>query len=200
MKVKIVVFLKAPRPGFVKTRLASSLDNVEACRAYTRLAHYFLDTLSPYPDVELRFAPDDAQQEILPFMKSPQWTMKTQGDGDLGQRMSRAMQESLPDADGVLIFGTDCPYIETDDVDTAIEALKSSDVVLGPAADGGYWMIGLRHHEPSLFKDIAWSTNQVLDQSRKRIQSLGLLCRELRELEDVDDIASWQMAEDFWEK
>lgn len=198
MKVKIVVFLKAPRPGFVKTRLASSLGDAGACQAYIKLAHFFLNKLSSYPDVELCFAPDDASLEIKPFIKSSSWILKPQGQGDLGQRMSRAMQASLPDADGVLIFGTDCPYIETDDVDTAIEALKSSDVVLGPATDGGYWMIGLRHHEPDLFKNIAWSTDQVLDQTRNRIQSLGLHCRELRELEDVDDFSSWQKAEEFW--
>lgn len=195
MKVKIVVFLKAPRPGWVKTRLAASLGDGEACKAYTKMAHCFLDKISKYTDVELRFAPDDAQQEILPFMKSPQWTMKPQGEGDLGQRMTRAMEEALGETEVVLIFGTDCPYIETDDVDNAMEALKSSDVVLGPAADGGYWMIGLKNHEPDLFKNIAWSTNQVLDQTLVSVESMGLSIRMLRLLEDVDDLASWQRFE-----
>ncbi len=192
MKVQIIVFFKAPRPGFVKTRLAASLGNEEACRAYQELTHRFLDNLSNYPDVELRFAPDDASDEIVSFLKSSKWTFASQGEGDLGERMSRAMFEAFEGSDAVLIFGTDCPYINPDDLDAALKSIESSDVVLGPAKDGGYWMIGLGQYQSALFEGISWSTDKVLEQTLERAERLALKCHLLRELEDVDDLESWE--------
>ena len=194
MKVKIVVFIKAPKPGFVKTRLAVSMGNQEACRAYELLAHHFLNQLSACQNVELRFTPDNAVDAMTPFLKSSHWTMKPQGEGNLGERMARAMHQALDEADAVLIFGTDCPYVESYDVETAIEALLSSEVVIGPAADGGYWMIGFRNAEPKIFTNISWSTDQVLGQTYDTIKKLGLNCFQLRTLEDVDDLESWERA------
>ena len=118
--------------------------------------------------------------------------MNPQGEGDLGERMARAMDQALDEADAVLIFGTDCPYVEFRDVETAIQALLSSEVVIGPAADGGYWMIGFRNAEPEIFTNISWSTDQVLGQTYDRIKKLGLNCFQLRTLEDVDDLGSWE--------
>ena len=192
MKVQIIVFLKAPRPGFVKTRLAASLGHEEAKGAYKQLAHHFLDKLSNLEAVELRFAPDDAYEEMIPFLKSPKWTLKPQGEGDLGARMSHAMKEAFKESDAVLIFGTDCPYIDSVDLDAAAEAIKSSDVVLGPAKDGGYWMIGLGQAQSALFEGISWSTDKVLEQTLDRASQLALKCHLLRELEDVDDLESWE--------
>ena len=192
MKVRIVVFLKTPRPGYVKTRLAASLGDEEACSAYKQLAHHFLNKLSDYQDVELRFAPDDAAEEITPFLKSSHWTLKPQGGGDLGQRMLRAMEECFEDSDAILIFGTDCPYIDSFDLGAALEAIQSSDVVLGPAKDGGYWTIGLSQPQSALFEGISWSTDQVLKQTLERAKQRALNYRLLRELEDVDDSESWE--------
>lgn len=118
--------------------------------------------------------------------------MKPQGEGNLGERMARAMHQALDEADAVLIFGTDCPYVESCDVETATEALLSSEVVIGPAADGGYWMIGVRNAEPEIFTNISWSTDQVLGQTFDKIKKLGLNCFQLRTLEDVDDLESWE--------
>lgn len=192
MKVKIVVFLKAPRPGFVKTRLAASLGNEEACRVYKKLAHCFLDQLSSFLNVELRFSPDDASSEIAQFLKSSEWSFKPQGEGNLGERMCRAMTEVLEGSDSVLIFGTDCPYIDHRDVDEAIAALRGRDVVLGPAMDGGYWAIGLKKVTPEIFRGVNWSSDQVLKQTLNRIQDNGLTCHLLRKLEDIDDVDSWE--------
>ena len=102
------------------------------------------------------------------------------------------MDQALDEADAVLIFGTDCPYVEPCDVETATEALLSSEVVIGPAADGGYWMIGFRNAEPEIFTNISWSTDQVLGQTYDKIKKLGLNCFQLRTLEDVDDLESWE--------
>ncbi len=176
----------------MKTRLAVSIGDEEACHAYSQIAHHCLNTLSKYPEVELRFAPDEAAGEVALFSKSVRWSLKPQGEGDLGQRMFRAADETLSECDGILILGTDCPYIERDDLDEAITALHTSDLVLGPALDGGYWAIGLRNPHPELFQNIAWSTDQVFNQTCDQAQQLGLSIHELRKLEDVDDLESWR--------
>lgn len=195
MKFRIVVFLKAPRPGQVKTRLAISIGAEAAHQAYLKLADTFLKQLITYPQVELRYAPDDAALEIQPFKKHPDWTLTPQGQGDLGQRMERGVREALSEVDAVLCLGTDCPYVRKTDIERAFEFLREHDAVLGPAVDGGYWAIGLRKTESTLFQQMPWSTAEVLSITRKRLQTMEMSFRELRELEDVDDLESWQRFE-----
>ncbi len=195
MEFRIVVFLKEPRPGQVKTRLAASIGSNAACQAYLKLADTVLKQLASYSELELRFAPDDAIQEIERFKKHPEWRLQPQGEGDLGQRMERAVRGALSEVDAVICIGTDCPYVQKTDIDQAIEVLKGQDAVLGPALDGGYWAIGMRKPEPTLFQDMPWSTSRVLDITRERLQSAGMSFQELRELEDVDDLGAWERFE-----
>lgn len=200
MQLRIVVFLKAPRPGQVKTRLAASVGQEAASQAYLKLADTFLEQIASYSEVELRFAPDDASQEVERFKKRSEWSLKPQGEGDLGLRMERAVREALMEVDAVICIGTDCPYVRKTDLDQAMEALTRHDAVLGPALDGGYWMIGLTRPESSLFQEMPWSTPQVLDVTRNRLRSAGVSFQELRELEDVDDLESWRRFEALQEK
>jgi rSAM/selenodomain-associated transferase 1 len=151
----------------------------------------FFESIVRLEDVELRFAPDDAAEEITPFLKSSHWTLKPQGEGDLGEDVA-CDGRGFEDSDAVLIFGTDCPYIDSFDLGAALEAIQSSDVVLGPAKDGGYWTIGLSQPQSALFEGISWSTDQVLEQTLERAKQRALNCRLLRELEDVDDSESWE--------
>lgn len=197
MEFRIVVFLKAPRPGQVKTRLAASIGAEAACQAYILLAETFLSQLVSFSDVELRFAPDDACDEIGRFQLHPAWKMKQQGAGDLGQRMERAVLESLAEVDAVLCLGTDCPYVGMEDIRQAFGILAEHDAVLGPAVDGGYWAVGLRKSERNLFHEMPWSTAEVLEITRNRLAVAKMSFQELRELEDVDDLESWQRFEDF---
>jgi len=191
MQFRIVVFLKAPRPGQVKTRLAASIGQEAACEAYLELADTFLAQLATFPEVELRFAPEGAIQEIERFKKHSEWRLKPQGEGDLGQRMERAVEESLSEVDAVICIGTDCPYVRKTDLDQAFDILSKKDAVLGPALDGGYWAIGMRKPEATLFQDMPWSTPEVLAITRQRLQVAGMSFRELRQLEDVDDLEGW---------
>jgi len=189
---QLIVFLKAPRPGDVKTRMAETMGADRACDAYRKMVETVLGIMSVFNNVELRFAPDDAREEIAPWLREG-WTAVPQGDGDLGQRMHRAFADAFArGTERVVIIGSDCIEIETKDIRSAFRELKSYDVVVGPAIDGGYWLIGLRAPRTELFQNIAWSTDAVLGQTLQHAKAAGLRIQLLRILSDVDTEADWE--------
>jgi hypothetical protein len=189
---KLIVFLKAPRPGEVKTRLAETLGAEAACAAYRRLLTTLLENLAALERVELCFSPSEAGREVQPWAR-PGWSLAEQGAGDLGERLQRAFQRAFHAGAGrVVILGSDCPEVAAADIDDAWAALSAHDVVLGPATDGGYWLIGLRAARPELFQGISWSTSEVLRQTLDRIREAGLRAHLLRELSDIDAEADWR--------
>jgi rSAM/selenodomain-associated transferase 1 len=185
---RIIIFVKAPRPGFVKTRLAAAIGNEAACGAYRQLAETVLAHLAPLPHLELRFTPDDAEDEITHWL-SDGWTAHPQGEGDLGERMHRAFTEANGPA---IIIGSDCPQVELSDLRTAAKTLQARDAVIGPATDGGYWLIALNAPCPALFENIKWSTSDVLPKTLEKANEAGLSVQLLRELTDVDTGEDWQ--------
>ncbi|MEN9576202.1 MAG: hypothetical protein RL514_4057 [Verrucomicrobiota bacterium] len=189
---RLVVFVKAPRPGVVKTRLAQTLGAAAACAAYRQIVEVLLTHLAPLPAVELCFTPADASADIAPWLR-PEWTAVPQADGDLGERLHAAFTEHfLADAEQVVIIGSDCPTVTATDIEDAWVALDGHDVVLGPALDGGYWLIGLRAPQPALFTGIPWSTAAVFGETMRRARESDLRVALLRELADVDTEADWQ--------
>ncbi len=189
---RLLVFLKAPRPGFVKTRLAAQLGPAAALAAYRTLVATLLHRLADLPAAELRFTPDDAAAEISGWLR-PGWTAAPQGEGDLGQRLSAAFDAAFASgAERVVIIGSDCPDVSLCDLEFAGSALHHHDVVLGPATDGGYWLIGLRRRAPELFTAMPWSTDRVFAETRARCQRLNLRLQILRELTDIDEPADWE--------
>jgi rSAM/selenodomain-associated transferase 1 len=187
----LIIFLKAPRPGQVKTRLAKTIGADAACAAYRQLIETVLNRVSSLPGVHLRYAPDDAFAEIQPWLR-PGWKAAAQGLGDLGERLHAAFVETFNrGAERVVVIGSDCPGVSARDIETAWAALKGNDVVIGPATDGGYWLIGLRELQPALFKEMAWSTKTVFQETVKRCKTAGLSVKLLRELADVDTEADW---------
>ncbi len=192
LKNKLIVFVKAPRPGEVKTRLATSIGAEAACEAYRKLVAGLLAKLTSLDGVELRFAPDDAEAEIRPWSRTG-WQLAPQGGGDLGMRLQVAFESALHlGAKHVVVIGSDCPDVTAADIQRAWEALQSHDVVIGPASDGGYWLIGLNQPERSLFEGLAWSTDKVLAQTIERCRASGLRVKLLRELDDVDTEDDWR--------
>ena len=188
---RLVVFVKSPRPGFVKTRLASTLGDAAACDAYRQLMGTVLRNVSGFSSVEVRFTPDDARTEISQWLQ-PAWTAKGQGDGDLGVRLHRAFAENFAERDSpVVVIGSDCPSVTPADIEAAWLSLATHDVVLGPAEDGGYWLIGLRQRRPQLFQNIPWSTDTVLAETQQRARTSGLSVAQLRTLADVDSSDDW---------
>ncbi|MEW6306585.1 MAG: TIGR04282 family arsenosugar biosynthesis glycosyltransferase [Verrucomicrobiota bacterium] len=186
------MFLKAPRLGQVKTRLAESLGAPAAAAAYREMVQALFHKIGRQAGLELRFAPDDAEREIRDWLGFA-GGMRPQGAGDLGARMSRAFVDAFAEgAREVVVIGSDCPYLEVADLEAAWRALEHDDVVLGPASDGGYWLIGLRRFEASLFERIEWSTNSVLRHTVERAISAGLRVATLRQLADIDTGADWE--------
>ena len=189
---RLVIFLKAPRPGAVKTRLAASLGAEPACAAYRRLVEALLRNLALLPKAELCFAPGDAAAEIKPSLRRG-WTSCPQIGADLGERLQAAFAGHFEsDAQQVVIIGSDCPDVTAQDIEDAWLALDGHDVVLGPALDGGYWLIGLRAPQPALFTGIPWSTDRVFGETICRAREAGLRVALLRELSDVDTAADWE--------
>ena len=187
----LIVFLKAPRPGAVKTRLAATLGAKAACTIYQHLVTVLLRKLASVPHVELRFTPDEARGEVEPWA-SPHWRLEPQGPGDLGLRLAEAFAAAFQrGSKQVLVIGSDCPELGLADLEAAWTALLSNDVVLGPARDGGYWLIGLRAAAPELFEGIAWGSDAVLSQTLERCRQRGLQVHLLRELEDIDTEEAW---------
>lgn len=189
---RLIVFVKAPRPGEVKTRLAAGIGATAACAAYRKMVAALLTNLAGLPDVELRFSPDDAGDEIKPWLR-PGWRARPQGGGDLGARMIRACEEAFAaGAERVVVIGSDCPEVELNDVREAWRALKTSDLAVGPATDGGYWLIGLRRSQPQLFAGIRWSSDQALADTLQCAKAGALRIHLLRILSDVDTQQDWQ--------
>ena len=190
---KLVIMLKAPRVGAVKTRLARTLGAGPACAAYRVLVERLLANLAAIPCAELRYAPDDAAAEIAPWL-APGWTCAPQGPGELGQRLRCAVQQAFANGPARLVLvGSDCPWIIDRDIHDAWRALRNHDLVLGPARDGGYWLIGLSRPEPALFADIAWSSSAVFQQTLERARRLDLKVHTLRTLSDVDEESDWKV-------
>jgi rSAM/selenodomain-associated transferase 1 len=187
----LIVFLKVPKPGYVKTRLAATLGPDKACEIYCELVEGLLERIRSFQNVELRIAPDDGIVECVSWLQ-PHWTIRSQGAGDLGARMSRAFEEAFLSGWGrVLAIGSDCPYVGIEQIQDGRDRLNQDSVVLGPARDGGYWMIGTRRYLPSLFDGIEWSTEKVLAQTKERVEAGGESVSLLETLEDIDDLDAW---------
>jgi len=189
------VFLKAPRPGFVKTRLAESIGADAACAAYRHLVEKVLSNLQDLKAVELRYAPDTQESalEIRPWLRA-NWSLRAQTTGTLGDRMAHAIREGLAAGyQGVILIGSDCPAVTRADIETASNALSGgTDLVLGPALDGGYWLIGTKTDCPELFDGIEWSTERVLSQTLAAAARLGFDVKQLRTLNDIDTVEDWE--------
>jgi len=188
--MNVCLMLKAPRPGFVKTRLARDLGDDEATAAYRLLVEAQMRALPAAWDVRVAFAPDNAAAEMREWLGSG-LNYFPQCDGDLGDRLTHAAQ-TIP---GPLIFlGGDCPELTTSRLEAAATELESADIVIWPALDGGYCLLGIKKLIPEIFQEIAWGTETVFRETLARIPT-GLSVRQMSPaLEDVDDLASWQRA------
>ena len=188
---RLIILLKAPRPGWVKTRLAAALGPEGAVAAYRQLVDVLRQNLAAWPGVELRHAPDNAGAELAEWLQ-PGWSLAPQGDGDLGERLTRTFAEHFArGARRVVVIGADCPEVTREDITAALDALDGGDVVLGPALDGGYWLVGLRAPRPELFEGIDWSTSEVMAQTEAKALAAGLQVARLRTLSDIDTLDDW---------
>jgi len=192
---EIQLVLKAPTPGAVKTRLGREIGMERACRIYRWLVERQCAALPPAWPATVHYAPDDAEATMRGWLGDG-FAYRPQAAGDLGARLSAATADAFErGAAAAILIGADCPTLGVADFERARELLGSPrDAVFGPAGDGGYYLLGLRRNEPSLFADVAWSTGGVLAQSRANAERAGLTPRLLDEKEDIDDAASLRRA------
>ena len=186
---RIVVFAKAPVPGRVKTRLIPALGAEGAANLARRMLEWTLDEAAASGlAVELCGEPGaEGWGELLPPVP-----FSLQGGGDLGERLARASDRVLGEDENVLLIGADCPALDGGKLREAAAALAEHDAVLYPAEDGGYVLLGLARFDPSLFRDIPWSTSAVAARTLERIAALGWTVHVGPTLSDVDEPADLQ--------
>lgn len=188
----VVLMLKAPRAGLVKTRLAAAIGPAEATRVYRLLAERQLAAIPPDWPVEIHFAPADARDEMRAWL-GPRPTLVPQSEGDLGARLIHAVADTFErGAPAALVIGGDCPELDEATLRSAADALRRNPLVLGPTTDGGYYLIGLDQPRPELFADIPWSTERVLAATLHQAKSVNLNARLLAKKSDIDTLEDFQ--------
>ena len=187
---RIVVFAKAPQPGAVKTRLIPALGaQAAAALAWRMLLHALQQALAAdVGTVELCMSPGPGAPAWAGVAIPPGVVQSCQGDGDLGQRMARAVDRTTTTcAQAVLLMGTDCPALSATLIAQAARQLQKHDAVLVPAADGGYVLIGLHAPCPSVFTDMVWSTAAVAGETLRRLAVCGYSVWRGPLVHDIDE-------------
>ena len=211
MENALIIFLKYPEPGKVKTRLAKDIGNEKACEIYKLLAENVIKNILPKNpgtyDVHIFFTPADKETEIRTWLKpilddnqGIKTQFRTQEGSNLGKRMSNAFKKILQEkgCKKCIIIGTDCPEIDATLIENAFGVLKEKDIVIGPCKDGGYYLLGMSRPVSDLFVDIDWSTDRVFEQTMEKIQKNNLSCSILKTLVDIDIIEDlYQYASDI---
>ncbi len=186
----LIVFVKEPRPGHVKTRLARDLGPELAARVYRALAEAEIAATRPEGAEYERLFFHDPQGDVAALQAwLPGQTLVAQEGADLGQRMRRAFERCFGrGATRVAIVGTDVPWAGRAHVLAGLAALDAHDAAVGPTPDGGYYLLALRAPQPGLFEGVPWSTDAVLPTTRARARELSLSLAELEPLPDVDTL------------
>ncbi len=198
--VRIVIFAKAPLPGFAKTRLIPALGAQGAADLARRFLMHTLDAAlaAQVGAVELCVSPAPANPvwQTLTVPTTVQWT--DQGKGDLGERMARAARRTLDAGESVLLIGTDCPELDATQLQRAADALQRNDATLLPTHDGGYVLLGLNRFHPSLFSGIAWSSDSVAAETLDRLSALDWRVATHPTVHDIDEPGDLKWLPDSW--
>lgn len=198
-KQHLIIFTRYPEPGKTKTRLIPALGDVGAAnlqRQMTEHTIFQVQELQTTTDIswEVRFAGGNFQ--LMQDWLGDDLVYQCQGEGDLGARMMRSLVDAFQArAAQVVIIGIDCPGVNSQILTQAFTQLNTHDLVLGPAVDGGYYLIGLCRPIPELFANIDWGTSQVLQQTVDIAGKLKISVAYLPTLADVDlpeDLPIWE--------
>ncbi|MBH8574221.1 TIGR04282 family arsenosugar biosynthesis glycosyltransferase [Nostocaceae cyanobacterium CENA369] len=198
-KQHLIIFTRYPEPGRTKTRLIPALGTVGAANLQRQMTEHTISQVKELQQatnvsLEVRFTGGNLQ--LMQNWLGLDLVYQLQGEGDLGLRMARSLFDAFQsEMKQVVIIGTDCPGVNSRILTKAFEQLHSFDLVLGPAIDGGYYLIGLRRFIGELFANIDWGTSQVLQQTVDIAVKLNLLHTYLSLLADVDlpeDLPIWE--------
>ena len=175
----LIVFVKNPIPGAVKTRLQTRYAPDQVAALYTAFVRDVLARAERI-DIDQRviaFDPPDAESEVRALFGGgieAQWQFVPQVQDDLGARMREALVQQLDaGASAAVLIGTDIPSLPARHIIQAFDLLRAKDVVLGPSTDGGYYLVGISKPMPEIFEDVEWSTSSVLAQTIDRVQRAG---------------------------
>lgn len=188
--MSIIIFIKNPALGKVKTRLAATIGDEAALAVYHKLSQRAREVALALDVPRYLFYSDfidanDAWDNTL-FIK------KQQAGQDLGERMHLAFVDTLQTSSKAVIIGSDCPLLTPEIVQLGLDQLGQYPFVLGPALDGGYYLLGMRKPAPELFENMEWSTEDVAKITLERIAESGASCYLLPALPDIDVEEDWQ--------
>lgn len=186
----LIIFSKAPISGQVKTRLIPDIGQNKATQLHQYMLEQTVVMASKLKDTscELHCSPNTEHVFFKHLSEKYNIKLLPQHGVQLGDKMAYAMKNALKESSHCVIIGTDCPFIDDAYIEQAFDALTHSDVVLGPANDGGYVLIGSTIFNTELFSDVSWSTPEVLPQTIKNLNLLQLKYHKLNALTDVDTI------------
>jgi len=198
-KQHLIIFTRYPQPGKTKTRLIPALGEKGAANLQRQMTEYTLSKVKQFQEsaaisFEVRFAGGDLKE--MQNWLGTEFNYLVQGEGDLGKRMENSFLSAFDrGAQEVVIIGIDCPGVNVEVLTQAFEKIQNCDLLLGPAVDGGYYLIGLNRAIGKLFTNIDWGTAKVLQQTVDIAQQLNLSVAYLQTLADVDrgeDLSIWQ--------
>lgn len=188
MNIRVNQLAKAPILGTVKTRMTPYLSDASALELHKALTHHVVQCFSAHPGFSLEIWGTEAHDFFTDLCGQHSLDFKRQQGRDLGERLAHCVATSLGEADAVVLVGSDCPFFSPDYLAAVSAALgdPSVDVVIGPANDGGYVLIALKSCQPTLFSNIAWGTERVLEQTLRAAEARQLRVHMLVPLDDVD--------------
>lgn len=185
MKRALIVFVKNPKIGQVKTRLAKDIGDENALNVYHTLLQKTQEITASVKASKFIFYSD--------FITTNDWPRtyfrQIQEGQDLGQKMQNAFKEIIGRGyDQTIIIGSDCYQLSAEIIEEAFDLLNDMDCVLGPALDGGYYLLGMNTFHPELFENIEWSTENVLEQTIRKISAKELNYQRTQLLSDIDTL------------
>lgn len=191
----LILYLKAPRQGYSKTRLAKTVGPSKAVSIYKALVSRQIRAIPTSQKLQIDYAPANAEAELRQWLGDSH-AYRSQIEGDLGSKLQHSFESTLANgASYCLCIGGDCPGLqEKHCLEAEVALQKGADLVIGPCEDGGYYLIGLKQSQPELFQEIPWSTPETLEATLKKAANLSLKVHTLETLYDVDDNASYQRA------
>ena len=193
MTATVLVFMKHPEPGKVKTRLAAAVGPDRAAALYRDWIGIVLRALQPIRGRATLICYHDGG----PADRFAEWSAladewRPQPTGDLGARLAAGFADAHASGAPVLAVGTDCPEIDVQLLEQALDRLRYHDAVFGPATDGGYYLVGTSRHLPGFFEGVRWSSPHTLSDHLTRCRERGWSAGLLPELADIDTAADWQ--------
>lgn len=178
-KCLLVIFTRTPVYGKVKKRLAIKLGDAKALEIHQKLVAHTLTVVNNSGILYKVYLSEESNAEQA-------FSYKLQSGVDLGERMNNALLSELKEYTKVCLVGSDCLELKDTDIVNAFKQLDEADVVIGPAVDGGYYLIGMKKPQPQLFPNISWGSSTVLENTLQKCTDSGLVVHQLRLLNDID--------------